>query len=174
MYNEVNNAAASAANANAHEIGWEDAITAEGQGFVLVPEGDYNFTVTGFKRGRFPGSAKIPSCNKAELTLQVTLPDGEKASIRTDLILWSTLEWKVSSFFLSIGWKKHDVPMPAPRWDNLIGAKGRARISVREYTGRDGQAHKANDIEKFLEPVQAPAGQAPAQASAPQASGLLD
>ena len=65
---------------------WDDAIENDGQEFIILPEGDYNFTVTDFERGRFPGSAKMSPCNKATLTLQVKTEDGI-ASIRTDLIL---------------------------------------------------------------------------------------
>ena len=54
---------------DAHEIGWGDQIVADGGEFLLLDEGDYDFTVTAFERGRFPGSAKIPACNKAVLTL---------------------------------------------------------------------------------------------------------
>ena len=49
-------------------LDWDDAIENDGQEFVTLEEGDYNFTVTGFERGRFPGSAKLPACNKATLT----------------------------------------------------------------------------------------------------------
>ena len=52
----------------AHEIGWDDQISVDGEQYVVLEEGDYDFTVTGFERGRFPGSAKIPACNKAVLT----------------------------------------------------------------------------------------------------------
>ena len=39
---------------------WDDAIESDGQEYVLLEEGDYNFQVVDFERGRFPGSAKIP------------------------------------------------------------------------------------------------------------------
>ena len=40
---------------------WNDAIVEDGQEFIILEEGDYNFIVTAFERGRFPGSAKIPA-----------------------------------------------------------------------------------------------------------------
>ena len=35
-------------------MGWDDQIENDGQEFIILPEGDYNFTVTEFERGRFP------------------------------------------------------------------------------------------------------------------------
>ena len=58
---------------------WDDAIESDGQEFIILEEGDYNFRVVEFERGRFPGSAKIPPCNKAALTLQVKTADGKIA-----------------------------------------------------------------------------------------------
>ena len=53
-------------------MNWDDTIENDGQEFVVLPEGDYTFTVTNFERGRFPGSTKIPPCNKATLTISRT------------------------------------------------------------------------------------------------------
>ena len=85
---------------------WGDTIENDGQEFVILPEGDYTFTVTNFERGRFPGSAKIPACNKATLTIQIDNDKGS-ATARFDLILYRTLEWKIAAFFRCIGQKKH-------------------------------------------------------------------
>ena len=43
--------------------------------FQILPDGDYNFTVTGFERGRHQGSAKLPPCNKAIITLKMCIRD---------------------------------------------------------------------------------------------------
>lgn len=86
---------------------WNDSIENDGQEFVTLEEGDYNFTVTGFERGRFPGSAKIPPCNKAAITIAVD-NGGKTVNVKFDLILYRSLEWRISSFFRCIGQKKHD------------------------------------------------------------------
>lgn len=135
-------------NTQPHELGWDDEISNEGQ-FVLLEDGDYNFTVKDFERARFPGSAKIPPCNKAALTLSVNTPDGE-ATIKYDLILYSSLEWKLCEFFRAIGQKKHGEKV-AMNWSRVKGARGRARITTREYTKKDGSTGKANDVEKFYD-----------------------
>ncbi len=74
----------------------------DGGQYIILEEGDYNFTVSTFERARFPGSAKIPACNKAVLTLAVYTSNGV-AFVKYDLILWSSLEWKISEFFRAIG-----------------------------------------------------------------------
>ncbi len=133
---------------DAHEIGWGDQIVAEGGEFLLLDEGDYDFTVTAFERGRFPGSAKIPACNKAVLTLTVQTPNGE-ANTKYDLILWSSLEWKISEFFRAIGQKKSGEAF-VPRWNEVVGSKGRAHFKPRKYL-KNGEERQVNDISKFYD-----------------------
>lgn len=147
---------------DAHEIGWGDQIAADGGEFLLLDEGDYDFTVTAFERGRFPGSAKIPACNKAVLTLTVQTPKGE-ANTKYDLILWSSLEWKISEFFRSIGQKKSGEAF-VPRWNEVVGSKGRAHFKPRKYL-KNGEERQVNDISKFYDAPQTQQN----YASAPQA-----
>jgi len=129
---------------------WGDTIESDGQEFVILEEGDYNFTVTNFERGRFPGSAKIPACNKAALTLQVKTADGKLATIKFDLILYRSLEWRISSFFRCIGQKKQDERL-AMDWNKSVGTRGHARFKPRTYTTRDGEERQVNDVDKFYD-----------------------
>lgn len=122
-----------------HELGWDDEISNDSGSFVLLEEGDYEFTVTAFERARFPGSTKIPPCNKAVLTLAVESEQGT-ANVKYDLILYSTLEWKLSEFFRAIGQKKHGEPL-RPRWNEVVGSRGRAHFRPRTYTRKIGRAH---------------------------------
>lgn len=138
-------------NNDPHELDWDDEIENDGGQFVLLEEGDYNFTVTNFERGRFPGSkqdGKIPPCNKATLTLTVQTTEGE-ASVKYDLILWSTLEWKISEFFRAIGQKKHGEAF-RPNWSRITGAQGRAHFKPRTYQ-KDGEDRQTNDVKRFYD-----------------------
>ncbi len=128
---------------------WDDVLENDGQEFVILPEGDYNFVVKDFERGRFPGSAKIPPCNKASLTLQVKTDKGI-ATIRTDLLLYRTLEWRLSSFFRCIGQKQHGQRLTMD-WNRVIGSKGRARFKPRNYVDKDGNDKVTNDVDKFFD-----------------------
>lgn len=127
---------------------WNDTIESDGREFIILPEGDYNFTVTGFERGRFPGSAKMQACNKASLTLQVNTSGGV-AICHTDLILNRLLEWKISSFFRCIGQKKHGERLVMD-WNRVIGSRGRAHFKPRTYTS-NGEERQANDVDKFYD-----------------------
>ena len=136
---------------NTNNIGmdWDDVIENDGQEYIVLPEGDYNFTVTDFERGHFPGSAKMAPCNKATLTLQVNTENGI-ASIRTDLILNRLVEFRISSFFRCIGLKKHGEKL-VMKWDKVVGSRGRAHFKPRTYTDRDGNTKQANDVDRFYD-----------------------
>ena len=102
-----------------HTLDWDDVFTQDGQEFIILEPGIYNFTVKEFKRGRFPGSPKIPACNKAELILEINSDKGP-VSVKSDLIMFSSMEWKISSFLRSVGLKKHGETVKV-KWDELVG-----------------------------------------------------
>ena len=132
-------------------LDWDSTIENDGQGFVLLDEGDYDFTVTGFEKGMHNGSAKIPPCPKAMLTLSIDTPAGV-AEIKENMILYKTMEWKLSSFFRCIGLKKHGERL-VMKWDHVLGASGRAHIVQREYVGNDGTSRKANNVAYFMDQI---------------------
>ena len=139
------------------ELGWDDVIEKDSN-FVTLPEGDYDFVIDHFERARHPGSDQIPPCNKATLTLAVDTVEGT-ASVRYDLILWSSLEWKISEFFRAIGQKKHGEKF-RPQWNAVVGTKGRGRFKPRMYTKKDGSEGQFNDVVKFYDFDPTLAGQA--------------
>ena len=128
---------------------WNDTIESDGQEFVLLEEGEYNFTVTGFERGRFTGGQKIPACNKATISVQVKTQDGI-AIIKFDLLLYRTLEWRISSFFRCIGQKKSGEKLVMD-WNKVVGSRGRAHFKQRTYTNNQGEECTVNDIDRFID-----------------------
>lgn len=137
-------------NFDTNIMDWDSAIESDGQQFIVLPEGDYSFTVTGFERGRYPGSTKIPPCNKASLTLTIELPDGQVATCREDLILYRTIEWKLASFFRAIGQKKTGERVVMD-WTKVMGARGRAHFKPRAYI-KDGSEHTINSVDHYYDP----------------------
>lgn len=138
------------------EFGWEDEIKNDSPDWVLLPEDDYTFTVTGFERARYEGGAKLPPCRMAKLTIKVH-GDTADATVTHRLYLHSRCEGLLCAFFESIGQRKHGEPL-RPRWDELIGATGLCHLGIREYTKKSGsnagETGKANEIQKFLPPLE--------------------
>lgn len=121
---------------------WNAFIENEGEIGVL-PEGDYEFTVTNFEKGQHAGSAKIPPCNKAILELTFRAPDGSRGRCKDFLLLHDSVEWKLCAFFRSIGQKQHGKGITMD-WNKVPGAKGRAHVIVND----DGY----NRVDKYLDP----------------------
>lgn len=144
------------------ELGWDDEISRESD-FTIIPEGDYDFTVTGFERGRHDGSEKLPPCNMAIVSLSIALPDGSATTLRHRLFLHSRCEGLLSAFFTGIGLKRKGEPLRM-NWNAVPGAHGRCKITVRNWKGKNGEDMQSNDIKKFYDPADIPTQQpAPVQ-----------
>ena len=133
---------------------WDDEIVNDGNEteFVTLEPGDYDFTVVKFERGTFtpkPGG-KTPACNQAIVTLKISTDKGD-CFIQDKFPMASTMEWKISAFFRSIGMKKHGEPAKVD-FDKLIGSKGRCHVTERTYTKQDGTEGRGNNIGNYLEP----------------------
>lgn len=139
---------------NSQEMDWNSEIENEGQEFILLPEGIYDFTITGFERGRYNGGANIPACNKAVLTLAIHSDKGD-VSVKTSILLARSLEWKICQFFTCIGLKKRGEKLTMD-WTKVPGAKGKAKVRVRTYINQHGEERRINDIESFMEPSAEP------------------
>lgn len=131
---------------------WDAQLESDGKqrGFRALPDGDYKYTVVGFERSRYAGGEKIPPCPMAKLTLQAEASNGDVADVHCNLLLYKPLEWKLSSFFRSIGQKKRGERLVMD-WSKVVGAKGRAHIVQKTFPGRDGRERTFNDVEKFYD-----------------------
>lgn len=128
-------------------LDWDDMIEKDANGFVLLPEGDYDFTVESFDRGRHDGSEKLPPCNKAVLKLKIESENGT-AYINHNLFLHTVTEGMLSAFFTSIGQKKKGEPLRMD-WGRVPGSRGRAKIGIRSYKNRDGEDRQSNEVRRF-------------------------
>lgn len=137
------------------EFSWDDTITKDASDYIMLPEGDYNFTVESFERGRHPGSEKLPPCNKAILTLRIEAAEGT-ARITHNLFLHSKTEGMLSAFFTCIGQKKKGEPLKM-NWGAVPGSTGRCKVGIHTYTNKDGEERKSNDIKRFYPKEDGPA-----------------
>ena len=137
------------------ELQWDDTITKDASDFILLPEGDYNFTVESFERGRHTGSDKLPACNKAILTLRIDTPEGT-ARIMHNLFLHSKTEGILSAFFTCIGQKKKGEPLKM-NWGQVPGSSGRCKVEIHSYKNKDGEDRQNNNIKRFYPKDEGPA-----------------
>ena len=76
------------------ELSWDDTITDDGKEFEPVPEGDYDFTIEKWERGRSKGEGKLPACNMA--IVHFVIHDREReVTIRENYLLHTKMEWKL-------------------------------------------------------------------------------
>lgn len=130
------------------ELGWDDEIQKDSGEFIVLPAGDYNFTVTKFERGRFSGSDKMPACNQAKLELTVHSPELGDVVVFHNLFLHTKTEGLLSNFFASIGQKKKGEPTQM-NWTLVVGSKGRLKLEINKFTGRDGDERTNNQVKTF-------------------------
>lgn len=122
---------------------WDDEISCDDE-FTLLPEGEYDFTVKSFERGRSKKGAPMAIVN-----LEIQSNFG-KTIITDNIVLMKKLEWKISSFFRSVGLKKHGEKVNM-RWLDSIGCSGRCRVIQDEYEDSKGNKRKNNKISRYYD-----------------------
>ena len=137
-----------ASSSNSEALDWDATIDGDTKPAFVPLNGEYHFRVKYFERDRFPGSQKLPPCNKAKLTLEVTT-ENDPVTVKTDLILCRTLEWKIAAFFRSLGFKK-DGERIKMDWSGVVGAEGNAVFKVRSYVNNFGTTVNINDVDKYI------------------------
>lgn len=135
-------------NQNERELSWDDEIQKDGGEFILLPAGDYNFTVSKFERARFAGSEKMPACNQAKLELTVHSPEHGDVIVFHNLFLHTKTEGLLSNFFTGIGQKRKGEPLRM-NWNTVVGSKGRLKLDIHQFTGRDGDERRNNQVKSF-------------------------
>lgn len=134
-------------------LNWGDSFVAQENEFVVLPEGEYQFTVTGFERKNYDGNSdKIPNGTPyAELSLEFTGNEG-KTTVTERLYLLKRLSWKLTEFFGSIGQNPVNGQAFNPNWNTVLGSTGKAELVVNSYKNKDGQDRQNNRVKKFLKP----------------------
>jgi len=127
---------------------WNSTITNDGEDYTLLPEGKAEFEVISYERGMDNKN----KCSRVELKLRVWNENGSTIA-KCNISLNSNFEWKLSSFFRSIGLKKHGEPFKMD-FPSTPGRKGWCEITVVEIesTKKPGEKFSINNIEKFLDP----------------------
>lgn len=136
------------------EIGWDDPIENDSPNFVTLPEGDYDFEVIAFERGRHNGSENLPPCNKAVLTIRIEGEEGV-SNIKHNLFLHTKTEGMLCAFFVGIGQREKGEKMTM-NWNTVIGSKGRCKVGIKKWKNDKGEEKVFNEIKRFYEPADQP------------------
>lgn len=119
--------------------------------FLVLPEGDYDFTVLKVERSRTKEKPGSPACNMAILTLQIKAPDGQTVAVTDYLVLRSSLQWKLSQFFKAIGQMPEGAKNFRMNWGAVPGAHGRCHLYVDEWQpSNGGEKRKNNKVKAYL------------------------
>lgn len=133
------------------ELNWDDEIQQESS-WILLPDGDYKFTVEKFDRARHNGSEKIPPCPKAIVSFRVFDTNGNSVLLSENLFLHTSMEWKLSEFFASIGMKQKG-EKARMNWNEVYGKSGVCHVKIRNYKKSDDKegekTGQANQIDKL-------------------------
>ncbi|MBY0584768.1 hypothetical protein K5I04_04820 [Murdochiella sp. Marseille-P8839] len=140
-------------------LDWDSVIEKDSSDFVLLPVGQYDFTIVNLEKKQYQGGEKMGPCPQADITIRVIEPESkEPVDVTTPIFLHKKTEGIMSAFLVAIGQKKRGEPC-RPNWNAMIGLRGRCEISHRSWTGNDGQEMKSNNVKKWLEPQAAPVSQ---------------
>lgn len=136
------------------ELGWNDVIENDSPEFVILPDGDYDFEVIDFERGRHNGSEKLPPCNKAIVHIRIEGKEGI-STIKHQLFLHTITEGMLCAFFAGIGQRQKGERLKM-NWGTVVGSKGRCKVGTRKWTNDEGKEMTFNEIKKFYEPAAQP------------------
>ena len=137
-------------NSEDRELGWDDVIENDSPEFVILPDGDYDFEVVDFERGRHNGSEKLPPCNKAIVHIRIEGKEGISI-IKHQLFLHTITEGMLCAFFTGIGQRQKGERLKM-NWNAVVGSKGRCKVGIRKWTNDEGKEMTFNEIKKFYEP----------------------
>jgi len=132
------------------ELSWDDVIENDSPEFIILPDGDYDFEVVDFERGRHNGSEKLPPCNKAIVHIRIEGKEGISI-IKHQLFLHTITEGMLCAFFTGIGQRQKGERLKM-NWNAVIGSKGRCKVGTRKWTNDEGKEMVFNEVKKFYEP----------------------
>lgn len=128
-------------------LDWNSETSQEAKEFTILPENTVvDFTVVGFER-----ATTAKGDNMAKLTLRCRTSDGLEATLRENLVLLRSCEWRINQFLTCVGLRKHG-ERSVPKWNLVNGSHGKARLGVESWQGKDGKTYSGNVIKSYLEP----------------------
>lgn len=145
-------------------LSWEGEAEVQDSQFELLPDGEYDYEIVGFKRERFAGSEKMAACPIAVLQLRCKNAQASGTGF-CRLFLNSKVVWRITAFFKSCGLMRPDTPegtrFPMSLFDQVIGCTGKVKVTITksEYKGK---TYENNEFTFVVPKAGAQAATAPA------------
>lgn len=136
-------------------LGFDDAISFSGAGYIVLQPGEYEFTVKSFERGYFNGNEKSPGCPTVKMNFDVEVPEGHTTVTHTFFLRkWESAIDQIYNFFVSIGMvsvkeRENKVPI-VPKWNEAVGCKG--HFEIKSTPKKDDPTVIYNNVKKFVDP----------------------
>lgn len=140
-------------------LDWDTTTFAAGNDFVLLPEGDYGFTILKTERERCQDGAP-------KLTLTLDVDGGELGHVQLkDGIKWvGSMQWKIASVLEAVGAERDGEGNVTGSVEACVGMMGAAHVGVRKWIGKDGKERESNQVERYIPmPLKAHPVMTPAQ-----------
>lgn len=136
-------------------LGFDDAISYSGAGYIVLNPGEYDFTVKSFERGYFNGNEKQPGCPTVKMIFDVEVPEGNATVTHTFFLRkWESSIDQIYNFFVSIGMvsvqQREDKVAIVPKWNEAVGRKG--RFEIKSTPKKDDQTVFYNNVKRFVDP----------------------
>lgn len=132
------------------EMGWDDEVE-NTSAFVDIADGIYDFIVDHFERSKVGGDSKYSGQNMAVIYCNIQA-EGEP-QLKTNIIMNTKFQWKISQFFISIGQMKNEKNARLkPNWNMVGGSRGRCRIEHKPNYNDPTKTHP--EITEFLPPAE--------------------
>ena len=129
------------------ELDWDGEVT--DNGFTLLEDGDYRFTVAKLERERYEGGEKIGPCPRAKVTLSVDVPNG-KATVTDSMLLHTKVQWRIIRFFEGLGFEPGEDGKMRMHWNEVEGKTGICRIVQKPNYNDASKSH--NEVERYYKP----------------------
>lgn len=161
------------------DLAMDGIIENDGQELIILPKGEYSFVVVDYETSEYTDTkAGNRTRKKVIVHCQIDF-NGSKVTIKEQLPLKKTMEWKFCQLFTCIGDRKSGEQLKM-NWNEIKGKGGKCIVKPRKFNS-NGEEKQTNSIDKFLEPATAPNGVSstmqpptfsnPAQGNVPPATG---
>lgn len=131
-------------------IGWDYELTEEdtkgNEEIVVLPDGEYDATITKLERGQFKGSTVLQPGPMAILWLEIDGGELGTVTTKANVILNQKLAWKLDQLAIACGfWAKGEGKGKRVPWSEVPGCRIRVQVTSRTYQDKTYQ-----EVKKFL------------------------